>query len=126
MSDRYLYSRQDLEMFLPTVWGFEPRLPDGQEGPDKDMSQYKSERDPRSVANLWTIAADIKRAWEKANLTKRQRQVIYLRYAWDDLLEDIAHTLDLTSKGGVAEHLDRGMDNLLYFLNGRPRLELIV
>lgn len=124
MSDRYLYTRQDLESFLPTVWGMDPRLPDGMEAPDHDMPMAES--DPRSVANRWTVAADVQRAWERANLTKRQRQVIYLRFAWDDLLDDIAHTLGLTSVGTIAEHLDRGMDNLLYFLNGRPRLELIV
>lgn len=122
MSDTYLYSTQDLEQYLPTVWGYEARLPEGMEAPDHDMPV--SERDPRSVSNRWTVQADIARAWEQAPLTLRQRQVLLLRYGFDDLMESIADTLGLSSHATVIEHHDKALSVMLSFLNG-PRLELI-
>lgn len=123
MSDRYLYTEQDLQTYLPVVWGYDPRLPEGMERPDHDMPSAQS--DPRATSNRWTVSADVKRAWERANLTKRQRQVIFLRYGTDDIFQDIAHTLGVKDHKTVLEHHDKGIAGLLEFLNGRPRLKVI-
>ena len=121
-SDTVVYSKDELEAYLPTVWGFDAEPVGGAEAPGKDMP--KAQTDPRAASNAWCASADVQRAWAKANLTKRQRQVIYLRYCWGDLMEDIGETLDIR-KQSVSEHLDRGLHNMLKFLNGNRGLELI-
>jgi DNA-directed RNA polymerase specialized sigma24 family protein len=119
VSDLCTYSRDEIEQYMPGVWDTERVLnaPDPRE-PDPEMP--KAQVDPRA-GDLGIIGvADMKRAWKLAGLSLRQRQVFYLRFAWDDLIEDIAHTLEI-DVSSVRTHLDRGMEKVEKFLNGEEK-----
>lgn len=119
MSDLCTYSRDEIEQYMPGVWDTERVLnaPDPRE-PDPEMP--KAQVDPRA-GDLGIIGvADMKRAWKLAGLTLREKQVLYLRFAWDDLVQDIAHTLDISHQA-VSKTLDRGMERIEKFLNGEEK-----
>lgn len=118
------YTRQDIESTMPAVWSTTMALEDHKEqSRDAELQGIKGHIDPRRSNDRWAHCADIQRAWKLAPLTQRQRQVLYLRFAWGDLLQDIAHTLGITSEGTVSEHLDNGLAVIEAFLNGTELVE---
>lgn len=116
---RLTYSRQEIESTMPAVWDTMMALEDYKEqSRDAELQGIKGFIDPRRSNDRWAHCADIQRAWKMAPLTLRQRQVLYLRFAWGDLLEDIAHTLGLADHSTVSRHLDSGLATIEAFLNG--------
>lgn len=115
---RLTYSRQQIESTMPAVWDTTMVLEGFQEqSRDAELQSIKGYVDPRRSNDRWAHCADIQRAWKLAPLTLRQRQVLYLRFAWGDLQMDIAHTLDV-DQSTVSRALDAGLATIEAFLNG--------
>lgn len=108
------YDLDLVEALLPAAW--DPSYCWGlriENAPDADM--------PRAAANRATgntVAvhiADMKSAWERAFLSEKQRRALFMRYALDWKLREIAaHEGVKTST--IRERLDAGLARLLGYL----------
>lgn len=119
-TDTNLYDRELVKSLLPAVWDTQfvwgMRV---ENAPDKDMPRSQSNK---ATGN--TLAAhivDIKRAWDGAILTKRERQCLLLTYGVDWGQKEAAAELGI-SQPAVSQFLLSGVGKLVAFLNRDDRL----
>lgn len=111
------YDRQDVERLLPAVWD-DKYLTDGfrdDSAPDPDMP--RGSVDHSKGGGTVVAIADIRQAWERADLSVKQRQALLLRYGMDEPIADAARLLGV-SKPSVSERCFVGVTNLMRQLNG--------
>jgi DNA-directed RNA polymerase specialized sigma24 family protein len=114
------YSRADIERLMPCLWDEEKAI-NGIPNPlaaDHDMPKG-SPPNPKHAGGHMVAVADLRTAWARADLPIGERQALYLRFALDSLLEEIADDLSV-SKSTASRRVDRGIGRLGEFLNGRP------
>jgi len=63
--------------------------------------------------------ADLRRAYQGVGLSNGQRQVLFLRFSLDSLLEEIAWDLSIDERT-VRRRLDSGIGKIRASMNGRP------
>lgn len=110
------YTVELVEALLPAVW--DPSYCYGvraENAPDPDMPRGSTNKATGNTAAAHF--ADIKRAWEKCNLTPSERQALFLRYCRDLTQKDSAKVL-VCSQSVVSNWLASGLERLLVFLNG--------
>lgn len=117
MSDQYVYDMDKVKKLL------EAHLTGGlvasdRAKPDADMPKAKR-FDPRAAADPMTEAADVQKAWRKANLTHQQRVVIYNRLA-GAFYNELARHYGIDQET-VPKIEEAGYAELLSYLNGGPR-----
>lgn len=111
------YTREEIEQYMPGVWDTLRVLnAPNPYAPDPDMP--KSQTDPRSTVNPVIGCVDMQRAWAAAGLTIREKQVLLLRYGFDELVEDIADLLGLSHQR-VSILMDNGLKRIENYLNGK-------
>lgn len=114
-----IYTREHVERLAPGIWD-ESRLDqDADMRPDPSMPKAP-QHDPRRYTDRITEIADIRRAWERASLTKRQARAMYLRFGLDYTYAEVAEVLGLAFPSGAAHLCDMAVDELGLVLNGRP------
>jgi hypothetical protein len=109
-----MYDRATVERLLPTV--FDSTYAYGRTNPfaaDDDMP--RSTFDPSKSGNLWACIADMKCAWAKAGLTRRERQVVFARYVLDWRWKDITARLGI-ARSTAAQKADDGIGRLRDYL----------
>jgi len=79
----------------------------------------KAQGDPRSTINKTCECADVQVAWVLTDLTTRERQVLLLRFAFDELVDDIADTLGI-AQSATSRALDSGLTKMAEYLGARP------
>ncbi|WP_432482539.1 hypothetical protein [Kineococcus esterisolvens] len=105
-----------IELLLPAVWDQEYAY--GMEMPNRpDPDMPRTPSDPKKGGTLFAHLADIRRAWERADLTDAQRRVLLLRYGLDWKWSEIAYNQRADSKS-VRERADRALTRIAVFLNG--------
>lgn len=110
------YTVELVEALLPAVWDdsycYGVRA---ENAPDPDMPRGTINKSTGNTAAAHF--ADIKRAWEKCNLTPSERQALFLRYSQDLTQKDSAKVL-VCSQSVVSRWIASGVERLLGFLNG--------
>lgn len=109
-----VYDRRQIERLLPYLWenSYAYRATDPY-APDPDMP--RGQANPARSGNLWAGVADVRKAWEQAELTRLERQSIVCEYGlrWPSKLT--AKTLGkLPSMVAVA--LYEGVGSMLDYL----------
>ena len=82
----------------------------------------KAAVDPSHAGSHMVHVADLQRGWKKADLSLGQRQVLFLRFALESLLVEIAQDLDINART-VRRRLDTGVAKIGATMNGRPFIE---
>lgn len=112
------YDRRQVEALLPAVWD-DAYLIHGlqrEEVRDPEMPSG-SAPDPRRTNGHVCAIADVKRAFDEADLTKRMRQSLLLAYGMDEPRASIARLLGV-SKRTVQYDCEFGVGRLVAWLNG--------
>lgn len=114
------YSREDIERLMPCLWDEEKALNGipNPYAPDHDMPKG-SPPNPKHAGGHMVAVADLRKAWAGTQLPHGERQALFLRFALDSLLEEIATDLGV-SQSTASRRVDRGIGRLGEFLNGRP------
>lgn len=114
------YPKDSIERLLPCLWDEDKAIHGipNDLAPDHDMPKGQAPN-PAHAGGHWVAVADLRRAWEKAELTLQDRQVLWLRYGLDSYQEEIALDLKI-NQSTVSRRLDRAINKLGLFLNGRP------
>lgn len=116
--DTFAYPAKGVAQLLCTLWDETARL-DPTYVPDDPQMPKGPGIDPSQKGDHMVHVADISRAWERANLTLRQKQVLLLRYGMNWNQREAAEHLGLADESG-ARHLERrGIAALTNFLNGK-------
>lgn len=123
------YKRSDVEKYLPTLFNEELRTHGFREErkltlkADEDKYRNamppelrKAASNPAHAGSHNASCADMQRAWELADLTLRQQQVLIMRYGLRWELDDCADYFD-NAKQSCHESEEAGIDNILAFLN---------
>lgn len=111
------YSPDLVVQLLPAVWdqtyAFGMANP---VAPDPDMPRSKP--DPKTGGTIFAHLADIRGAWDRAELPHSERVALLLRHGlgWTD--DEIA-ALDGVTGRAVRYRLERGAERLASHLNGR-------
>lgn len=110
------YTEELVEALIPAIWDesycYGMRV---ENAPDPDM--------PRGTTNkatgntLGAHIADIKRAWERADLNLNERRALLLAYGFDFSQKEIAFNQGVTQQA-ISKRLASGVKKLLDFLNG--------
>jgi len=85
--------------------------------PPPDMP--KATANPSHTNTHIAHMADLRRAYQGAGLSNGQRQVLFLRFSLDSLLEEIAWDLSIDERT-VRRRLDSGIGKIRASMNGRP------
>lgn len=112
MSDRFTYSRDQVEALLPSVWV-----------PDFGVLAARAEQaravrgDPALGGNLQAMVADVRKAW-RASLEPFDREVLRAKHFHGLQFEVIALLAGLDGAEEAAGIEECAMDAMLRFLNG--------
>lgn len=110
------YDRPLVEQLLPAVWDEEyaygMRNPTA---PDPDMP--RGTVDKKNGGTLFAHLADIRRAWQQAPLSDKQREALRQRYCLDWTEKQIALDLGVTQQA-ISLRIEGGVGRLVDFLNG--------
>jgi DNA-directed RNA polymerase specialized sigma24 family protein len=115
-----MYDKASIERLLPCLWDENKAIHGipNELAPDHDMPKGQAPN-PAHAGGHWVAVADMRRAWDKAGLDLQERQVLWLRYGLDSLWVEMASDLSI-GEATVGRRLDRGINKLGLFLNGRP------
>lgn len=115
--DSFAYSERHIAELLPTIWSEEARISPSK--PERDPEAPKGPApDPSHSGDHMAHCADISRAWERADLTLKQKQVLLLRYGMNWTQEEVGQHFGIT-KQSAQESEARGIKNISTFLNGK-------
>jgi DNA-directed RNA polymerase specialized sigma24 family protein len=111
------YNRPLVERLVPAIWdqSFAYGMTDPQ-APDPTMPRSKP--DPKTGGTIYAHLADIRSAWERAELPQVERQAVLLRYALDWPLEQVGRAQNV-DKSTAMRRAERGVGRLVAFLNGK-------
>lgn len=110
------YNRALVEHLMPAVWDRESAY--GMRNPyAPDLDMPKAKGNPKIQSPLPAHLADIHTAWRKTELTKPERQALFLHYAVDMTQTGAAKLLGLP-KRTVCAQIDRGIGKVTAYLNG--------
>ena len=113
------YTREAVEHGLYSLWdddcGFGETNP---LAPPPDMPRGPG-GDPSHGGGSLAIRADLSRAWDKAPLTAKERQRIYMTNALLWRPKEI-YEFEGTSRQGVNKSIESGLSKITRFLNGEP------
>lgn len=115
-----MYGKADIERLLPCLWDEDKAIHGipNELAPDHDMPKGQAPN-PAHAGGHWVAVADMRRAYQLGGLTLQDRQVLWLRYGLDSYQEEIALDLKI-HQSTVSRRLDRAINKLGLFLNGRP------
>lgn len=117
----FRYTTELIEALIPTLWSVEEKIKATPKGPRPDPEMPKGPApDPSHAGDHMAHCADISRAWERADLTLKQKQVLLLRFGMHWTQQDVANHFD-QAKQTVCENERRGIKNIQTFLNGTKR-----
>lgn len=112
------YTRSELEALIPGIWSIDVAVYGVQSEVQRDPEMPKGQGpNPAHGFTAAAKVADVKRAWERADLTLRQRQCVLLRYGADMKVADAGDTLGI-NQSKVSEHTSEGVTRMLAYLNG--------
>lgn len=116
--DLYLsYTPELVAVLMPAVWDSTVTTVSNPTAPDPDMPKVKS--DPKLSGTVLAMLADIRSAWKKAPLLHEDRVALFLTYAVDWSQQEIADA-SVVDQSSVSRRLARGMNVMLFTLNGKP------
>ncbi|MGL5825592.1 MAG: hypothetical protein ACRCYU_12395 [Nocardioides sp.] len=113
------YSRDSIERLLPCLWD-ENKAINGIPNPlapAADMPKGPPPN-PSHAGGHWVAVADMRRAWEWAELTLEDRQVLCLKFGLDSTLSEMQGDLGI-NRGKVQRRLYEAVGRMGLFLNGR-------
>ncbi|MFE0964030.1 MULTISPECIES: hypothetical protein [Streptomyces] len=82
----------------------------------------KGYSDPSKGNSVYASLADVRLAWEQAELTLAERQAVFMRYVLDDELKVIADLQDVKASTAMRRH-ERGVGKLTAWLNGEKYVD---
>ena len=88
--------------------------------PPPDMP--KATANPSHAGSHMVHMADLYQAYRRAGLSLGQRQVLFLRFGLDSLIDEIAWDLSIDERT-VRRRLDSGIGKIRASMNGRPSIE---
>lgn len=110
------YTRELVESLIPAIWDedycYGIRV---ENAPDADMPRGSTNKATGNT--LGAHIADIKRAWEKTDLTAEEKQAILLCHGLDWTQRDAGYKLGV-SQQAVSHRLYTGIGKMVAFLNG--------
>jgi DNA-directed RNA polymerase specialized sigma24 family protein len=110
------YQRELIERLIPTLW--DETYAYGMSNPnqaDADMPKVKTAKN--ETCTLFAHLADIKAAWQRAELRDEERAVLLLQYGLDWSQDEIALHQGVTQQA-VSYRAKRGVGLLMAWLNG--------
>lgn len=112
------YDRQRVEQALPAVWDdhfLREGLPSPTERPEAGSPRSKA--DPSHGNGHIAVIADVKRAWDHAPLTQKQKQGLLLRFGFGEEYKAIGYTLGI-DKASALRRVEAGVGTIVAWLNG--------
>lgn len=109
--DESFYGRGMVALALPAV------LAGTTEPPARAEAATRSKTDPSEGLTWLAVLADAQRAWEGADLTNAQRDLVVAYYGGDASQADLGRTAGVTASA-VARRLERALDRMVDFLGG--------
>lgn len=117
------YDRSLVEQLLPAVWDQEfawgMKIEDA---PDADMPRAAT--DPSKSGTLYAHLADVRSAWRKTKLTKKERRAVFLRFAFD-LTEEVIAAHEGVQQQTINERLFKSVGKIVAHLNGKTFRETL-
>lgn len=120
--DTHLYTERQIAELLPTLWSMEAKLNPNTKPNDPEMPKGPKP-DPSHSGDHMTHCADISRAWDRAYMTLRQKQVLLLRYGMNWTQQEVGDHFDITHQM-ASKHEAAGIENIKRFLNGEETEKL--
>lgn len=112
------YKAEQIARLLPTLWSESAKLGiEAPYAPAPDMP--KSKANPAESGDHMAHCADMSRAWERANLTLLQRQVLLMRYGLGWTLAEVGDYFGHYDHKSAERTEERAIGNLRNFLNGK-------
>ncbi|WP_203603617.1 hypothetical protein [Streptomyces coelicoflavus] len=120
------YQRADVERVLPYLFDDEPTYGVKAEVYVED-GMPKGYSDPSRGNSVFASLADVRRAWQQADLSLVERQAVFMRYVLDDELQVIAglHDTKSVDRDAAARTRRREADGLAERRAVRGRLRLL-
>ena len=115
------YDRQAVESLLPhiwsdaAVWGLQK-----DDAPDPDMP--KGSVDPSKGNSLPVMLADLRLAWERSDLSIRERRALFIHYGLDQTQTLIA-AYEQCDKATISRRIYDATSTILDYLNGTHNLD---
>ena len=113
--DQFSYNERLLEIFLPAVYANDPLTP------VRKLESRSGRVDPREGGNWAPMYADVSRAWETADLTRDQRDMLIRRFVDETPLDQLGWEFGLT-RASVKRALRRAVSALLAPIGGAAPL----
>lgn len=111
------YDRELVERLIPAVW--DDSYAYGMSNPYEPAPDMpRSKPDPKIGGTIFAHLADIRIAWQRADVPQVQRQALLLRFGLDWTVQDVA-TNQGTSKSTAHERIEQGVGRLVAYLNGK-------
>jgi DNA-directed RNA polymerase specialized sigma24 family protein len=110
------YQRADVERVLPYLFDIEAAYGIASEVYVEE-GMPKGTTDPSKGNSTFATLADVRQAWVGAPLSPVEKQAVFMRYVFDDILDDIAATQDV-NKSTAQRRTERGVGKLAAHLNG--------
>lgn len=106
-----------MEQLLPAVWDDDCVL-GIRSGTEPDPEMPRTKPDPKLSGTLWAHIADIKRAWDGADVPQVERQALFLRYGLDWKADDIGKSQGV-HRTTASRRIEAGVGRLTAWLNGK-------
>lgn len=119
------YSLEEVEALLLGVFD-EQVILQGKDPHAADEGMPRSKADPSHGFTKVAMLADVRRAWELAGLTEKQKVALFRRYVLAEEYEESAHDVGVSYQA-MQQRCAAGLERLVKFLNGeisRPRTML--
>lgn len=139
-----MYQREDIELYLPCVWceGYWTHPPRKKPKSSIDPARYrqveeltgsrlanacepddrKTTINPKHSNTTWAELIDVKTAWERTELTLKERRALFLAYGLPPqhrfTQEEIAYNQGVSSHRTIGRRLDTAIAKMLAHLNG--------
>jgi hypothetical protein len=116
------YTRAVVERMLPALWDRDAAV-HGLRNPMKpDADMPKGYVNPKKGSPFLAHLVDIRAGWERAPLSREERQAMYLRYGLDYSVKEAGIVLGCRHQR-VSERCERGVGKLAAYLNGEPYVD---
>lgn len=117
------YDRRAVEALLPAVWDDAFMVHGIVTEERRDPEMPGSKPDPTKLNTHLAAIADMRTAWKKAELTRRERQVLLLAYGMDMPRKEVGPVLKI-ARATVYRDLDAGVGRLVAWLNGKDYYDM--